>query len=202
VSTGGRRPSRASAMRSTLYTGGTAPYPARHPETAAAKPPPPLKLLTPRTKRNLIASRSECLMIKKRLADLDNLHESRWAKPKGIAHSLVPPRAGPLTTPQASRHATDHAGLWPAGPFPDQTASLVPGLLAATRTGLTPAGDDELANPKIHGHGPPHSLTALRRARSSSTRFSISARWAARWRARPARTSSLRISSTTRCWCA
>jgi len=27
---------------------------------------------------------------------------------------------------------------------PDQTASLLPGLLAATRTGLTPAGDDEL----------------------------------------------------------
>src|SRR5881628_1603192 len=35
------------------------------------------------------------------------------------------------------------AGLRP-GPFPDQTASLLPGLLAATRTGLTPAGDDEL----------------------------------------------------------
>jgi hypothetical protein len=30
------------------------------------------------------------------------------------------------------------------GPFPGQTASLLPGLLAATRTGLTPAGDDEL----------------------------------------------------------
>src|SRR6476469_6454941 len=35
------------------------------------------------------------------------------------------------------------AGLRP-DPFPDQTASLLPGLLAATRTGLTPAGDDEL----------------------------------------------------------
>src|SRR5215471_7035627 len=71
------------------------------------------------------------------------------------------PRAGPLTTPQASRHATDRivappyrafdAGLRP-GPFPDQTASLLPGLLAATRTGLPPAGDDELTNSKIH-HG-------------------------------------------------
>ena len=30
------------------------------------------------------------------------------------------------------------------GPFPDRAASLLPGLLAATRTGLTPAGDDEL----------------------------------------------------------
>lgn len=30
--------------------------------------------------------------------------------------------------------------------FPPDTASLLPGLLAATRTGLTPAGDDELTN--------------------------------------------------------
>jgi hypothetical protein len=35
------------------------------------------------------------------------------------------------------------AGLRPR-PFPDDTASLLPGLLAATRTGLTPASDDEL----------------------------------------------------------
>jgi hypothetical protein len=35
------------------------------------------------------------------------------------------------------------AGLRP-DPFPDRAASLLPGLLAATRTGLTPAGDDEL----------------------------------------------------------
>jgi hypothetical protein len=39
-----------------------------------------------------------------------------------------------------------------AGPFPDRAASLLPGLLAATRTGLPPAGDDELTNTKIH-HG-------------------------------------------------
>ena len=32
----------------------------------------------------------------------------------------------------------------PPGPFPDRAASLLPSLLAATRTGLTPAGDDEL----------------------------------------------------------
>src|SRR5215468_5442522 len=43
------------------------------------------------------------------------------------------------------------AGLRP-GPFPGQTASLLPGLLAATRTGLPPAGDDELTNTKIN-HG-------------------------------------------------
>ena len=31
-------------------------------------------------------------------------------------------------------------------PFPDDTASLLPGPLTATRTGRTPASDDELAN--------------------------------------------------------
>ena len=38
------------------------------------------------------------------------------------------------------------------GPFPDRAASLLPGLPAATRTGLPPAGDDELTNTKKH-HG-------------------------------------------------
>ena len=37
------------------------------------------------------------------------------------------------------------AGLRPR-PFPGEAASLLPGLLAATRTGLPPAGDDELTN--------------------------------------------------------
>src|SRR4029077_2725588 len=51
-----------SAMRSTLYTGGTAPYPARHPrKTAAAKPPPSPKLLTSRTKRNRYGRRADRL---------------------------------------------------------------------------------------------------------------------------------------------
>src|ERR1700691_3619240 len=49
-----------------------------------------------------------------------------------------------------SYRASD-AGLRPR-PFPDEAASLLPGLLAATRTGLPPAGDDELTNSKIH-HG-------------------------------------------------
>ncbi|MFC5109037.1 hypothetical protein [Kibdelosporangium philippinense] len=31
-----------------------------------------------------------------------------------------------------------------AEPFPDQAASLLPGLPTATRTGLTPASNDEL----------------------------------------------------------
>ena len=71
------------------------------------------------------------------------------------------PKTRPLTAPQASRHAMDRivapptgafdAGLRP-GPFPGRAASLLPGLLAATRTGLPPAGDDELTNTKIH-HG-------------------------------------------------
>ena len=43
------------------------------------------------------------------------------------------------------------AGLQPR-PFPGEAASLLPGLLAATRTGLPPAGDDELTTTKKH-HG-------------------------------------------------
>src|SRR6266487_2982502 len=66
---------------------------------------------------------------------------------------LPPPsQAGPLTTLQTSLHAADRSvapptrafdtGLRP-DPFPSRTASLLPGLLTATRTGLTPASDDE-----------------------------------------------------------
>jgi hypothetical protein len=43
----------------------------------------------------------------------------------------------------ASPNRAFDAGLQP-GPFPDQAASLLPGLLTVTRTGLTPAGDDKL----------------------------------------------------------
>jgi hypothetical protein len=67
--------------------------------------------------------------------------------------SLSRPKTVALTARQASLEATDRslappkrafdAGLRP-DPFPDRAASLLPGLLAATRTGLTPAGDDEL----------------------------------------------------------
>ncbi|MGH3430667.1 MAG: hypothetical protein ACRDQZ_24400, partial [Mycobacteriales bacterium] len=47
------------------------------------------------------------------------------------------------------------AGLRPR-PFPDDTASLLPGHLAATRTGLSPASDDELTKRKInHLHDRP-----------------------------------------------
>src|SRR6266508_288132 len=51
------------------------------------------------------------------------------------------------------------AGLRP-GPFPDQTASLLPGSLATTRTGLTPAGDDELLQVMTAGQSPPDALDA------------------------------------------
>ncbi len=88
----------------------------------------------------------------------------------GARHSLFPPEGRPLTTPQASLHATDRsvappngafdAGLRPV-PFPDRAASLLPGLLAATRTGLPPAGDDELAAVGSP-HGSPPSVLGAR----------------------------------------
>jgi hypothetical protein len=82
----------------------------------------------------------------------------------GARHSLHPPkRGGPLTTPQASLHATDRSVALPTGafdtglrpdPFPSRAASLLPGLLAVTRTGLPPASNDELTNQRspIQGH--------------------------------------------------
>ena len=54
-------------------------------------------------------------------------------------------RYGPLS--RSPQGAFD-AGLRP-GPFPDQAASLLPGLLAATRTGLAPAGDNELMSDQV-----------------------------------------------------
>jgi hypothetical protein len=66
---------------------------------------------------------------------------------------LLPSEDGLLTTRQVSLNAADRslapsneafdAGPRP-GPFPDRAASLLPGPLAVTRTGLTPAGGDEL----------------------------------------------------------
>src|SRR5437868_8505881 len=53
-----------------------------------------------------------------------------------------------------NRASPEHAGALGlrSRPFPDGTASLLPSLLAATRTGLPPASDDELTNTKKH-HG-------------------------------------------------
>ena len=74
--------------------------------------------------------------------------------------------AGTLTTRQASLHAADRVvapptrafdiGLRP-GPFPVRAADLLPGLLAVTRTGLAPAGDDEHASRRLRS-----SRTVLR----------------------------------------
>src|SRR6266487_2885728 len=81
----------------------------------------------------------------------------------GSAPPLPHPKAGGLTTRQASLNATDRSvaspnGAFDAGlrpdPLPDRVASLLPGLLAATRTGLTPAGGDELMFGSGH-HAPP-----------------------------------------------
>ena len=72
---------------------------------------------------------------------------------RGSALPIPHPQAGPLTTRQASRNAADRSFAPPNGafdtglrpdPFPDRAASLLPGLLTATRTGLTPASDNEL----------------------------------------------------------
>jgi len=57
----------------------------------------------------------------------------------------APLRAKPETARGTPPTGAFDAGLRPR-PFPDDTASLLPGLLTATRTGLTPANDDELTN--------------------------------------------------------
>ena len=56
-------------------------------------------------------------------------------------------------------------GLRPR-PFPDEAASLLPGPLAATRTGLTPASDDELTT---QDQPPTRSTSCLLGARQSLT---------------------------------
>src|SRR3954464_7209694 len=57
------------------------------------------------------------------------------------------------------------AGLRP-DPFPDRAASLLPGLLAATRTGLPPASDDELTTTD---QPPTRSTSCLLGARENLT---------------------------------
>src|SRR3954467_6271569 len=56
-------------------------------------------------------------------------------------------------------------GLRP-DPFPDRAASLLPGLLAATRTGLPPASDDELTTTD---EPPTRSTSCLLGARENLT---------------------------------
>jgi hypothetical protein len=97
----------------------------------------------------------------------------------GSAPPLPHPKAGAFTTRQASLDATDHsvaspngafdAGLRP-GPLPDRAASLLPGLLATTRTGLTPAGGDELMSGSGHHAPPPNAGHTSRSAEKATSR--------------------------------
>src|SRR3954454_3154696 len=63
-------------------------------------------------------------------------------------------------------------GLRP-DPFPDRAASLLPGLLAATRTGLPPASDDELTTTD---QPPTRSTSCLLGARENLTLPAVSYR--------------------------
>src|SRR5438034_842613 len=104
----------------------------------------------------------------------------RETRPSPAGTHRAPPDRRCAPTKQASCHPPDRlvappytafdAGLRP-GPFPDQTASLLPGLLAATRTGLPPAGDDELTNSKIRCYvtASPPALLGARKARARRT---------------------------------
>ncbi len=82
---------------------------------------------------------------------LHRVHGLRRAN-SGSAPLLPPSRAGPLTTLQVCPSCCGPRSCSPKGafatglrprPFPTEAASLLPGLLTATRTGLTPASDDE-----------------------------------------------------------
>jgi len=71
-------------------------------------------------------------------------------------------RYGPLSRSPIRAFDT---GLRPR-PFPNETASLLPGLLTATRTGLTPASDDELTT---QDQPPTRSTSCLLGARKPLT---------------------------------
>jgi putative ABC transport system ATP-binding protein len=66
--------------------------------------------------------------------------------------------------PQVAAAAPRTVGLRDAGlrrqAFPPDTANLLPGLLAATRTGLPPAGDDELVDDQINPKASPPTAWA------------------------------------------
>ena len=78
--------------------------------------------------------------------DLHRFHGLRREPPGSALSSVSNDAAGFASATDRSvappQRAFD-AGLQP-GPFPDRTASLLPGSLAITRTGLSPASDDEL----------------------------------------------------------
>jgi hypothetical protein len=107
-------------------------------------PPPPSERSAPSTPGSSLGLQSRLFTPSVAFAVKDAARLSLPPTPTGQAA---------ITTRQVSRDAADRsvappyraldAGLRP-GPFPDRPASLLPGLLAATRTGLTPAGGDEL----------------------------------------------------------
>src|SRR6266487_5038007 len=72
---------------------------------------------------------------------------------RGRADRLAQTRYGGSPSPLPSPNGAFDAGLRP-DPLPDRVPSLLPGLLAATRTRLTPAGGDELMFGSGH-HAPP-----------------------------------------------
>ena len=92
---------------------------------------------------------------------LQDLHRFRGLRPDGGGSALPNPhpRAGYIDDAagfascygphrRSPSYRAFDAGLQ-RRTFPSDAASLLPGLLAATRAGLTPAGDDELTNTKI-----------------------------------------------------
>ncbi len=93
-------------------------------------------------------------------AALQVLHRFHGLHPEGRGSALpYPAYAGTFTARQASLDAADRSVAPPVGlltqhfdvgRFPPGAGSLLPGPLAVTRTGLTPAGDDELQNESDH----------------------------------------------------
>ena len=90
------------------------------------------------------------------------------------------------------------SGMLDAGlrhrPFPDDTASLLPGPLTATRTGLTPASDDELANQ-------PSTIYMINLQLSGRTIFFFFKKKKKKNRRRTRATATRSRSSTTACGC-
>ena len=100
-------------------------------------PPPPSERSAPSTPKS--PSRL-------RLRDLRPFHSVHREQPGSALPQCLTTRQASLALRTVQllplKRAFD-AGLQP-GPFPGRTASLLPGSLAITRTGLSPAGDDEL----------------------------------------------------------
>jgi hypothetical protein len=110
----------------------------------------------PSTGEGLSSSRRYCLNVpcpltpgspsRLRLQALHRFHGLHREPPGSALPQCLTTRQAslPLRTAQSlPPNGAFDAGLRP-DPFPDRAASLLPGLLAATRTGLTPASNDEL----------------------------------------------------------